>query len=157
MREISPELRSDIESFINGKERGVELLSFFYKEVFGRELNTKCPSCKADAIEHLERFLKPKKVTMKNWKWVGTGNVTMRVDGGVISVNKSNCTDYHAEIISRIPKYAHNVVALEGAVIDAGEGKVSGMKLTEVKGTISTSKEAPKDEKNAKVKKAKQK
>lgn len=154
---VTPELRQEIKSWLERKDGDIETLSFFYKQAFGRELKINCPGCISDAKDFLKRLVNKKQPEMQNYKWIG-GNAKVRFrgnDGNVVSIDKTNCTDFWAEKISAIEKYAHNVEALGSVVKPLSATR----KLTEVKSeaTISTSEEAPKEETKVKSKKKKAK
>lgn len=154
---VTPELSEEIKIWLERKDGDIETLSFFYKQAFGRELKINCPGCIGDAKDFLKRLVNKKQPEMQNYKWVG-GNAKVRFrgnDGQVVSIDKTNCTDYWAEKISAIEKYAHNVEALGSAV----KPLAATRKLTEVKSeaTISTSAEVLKEKTKAKPKKAKAK
>lgn len=109
MAEVTPELHSQITEYLNTRERGEKtLLSFFYKEVFGRKIND-CAPCYEEASMHLKKIVS-KKAEMRKFKWKGGKNVVnIRVGGKLTTIGEHNCTDTHAELISTIDKYSHMV------------------------------------------------
>lgn len=162
MAEVTPELQSQINEYFKKRERGEKtLLSFFYKEVFGRELKTDCGGCVEDGIEHLKTVIK--KQSMKNFKWIGNekASVVLRVHGQIYSVDKNSCTDALAEIISTIPKYAHNVVRVSGepTLFEQQKKTTEHVKVGSAKSEVTTStlKEAMKGEVVVKVKRGRPK
>jgi len=122
-KEVTPELLSQLEQYLKERSRGeTTSLLFYYKEVFGRELNTNCGGCIEDGVRHLKRFVESKNKAMAtNWKWVGTDNATVNINSGTVrgTFGKHNLSDSAAEIISTIHKYAHNVEYV-GPVAEAG-------------------------------------
>lgn len=109
--EVSPELRSRIENYLQTRSRGeTALLLLLYKEVFGRDLNIKCGSCIEDGINHLKARIKQKN-TMSKYKWIGDKKASVIIKTGLntVKVTADNLNDTYGDIISSIPKYAHLV------------------------------------------------
>ncbi len=165
-KEVTPELLSQLEQYLKERSRGeLTLLLFYYKEVFGRELNTNCGGCIEDGVRHLKRFVESKnKQVMGSWKWIGTDNATVNINSGTVrgTFGKHNLSDAAAEIISTIQKYAHNVqyvgpVAEGGPVVNPAIKKKEE-EFTQVSPDItSTSEIAKTDTPKVKGKKGKQK
>ena len=135
MAEVTPELLSQLTDYLHKRERGeIPLLSFFYKEVFGREIKISCPVCVEEAAEHLKR-VKQRQILMENYKWVGGDKkCIIRENGMIVVVNSITCSDRLAEKLLTIEKYSHLVEPVEKKV--DGELNVSEditSTLTEVK------------------------
>lgn len=113
--EVSPDLTKQIEEYLTKRGKGeTETLAFFYKEIFGRELKINCGGCIEDAVQHLKQRIQKPKPPMINYKWIGSDRATVITKAKTIT--KANCNDADAELISRIPKYAHLVEEIEGAI-----------------------------------------
>lgn len=156
-KEVSPELLEQLKTYLDTRERSeTSLLSFYYKQVFGKELNIKCGGCIEDAVSYLKRIInkKPRQIIMGNFKWIG-GNKSayLRQAGKVVAVTGENITDALAELLYQIPKYSHLVEFVGGTPVGKSEPSITG----ELGGIISTPKEQPKGEVPAKKKAAKQK
>lgn len=159
-KEVSPELLERLKTYLNGRERSeTTLLSFFYKEVFGRELKISCGGCIEDGVGYLKKIVERKQKVKMNgiYKWVG-GDRTAKVkfQGKAVEIGKKNFTDEYGETLSNIPKYAH-LVEFEGGQ-SAGElkGSLDGI-VMDLEVTISTSTEPLKEEETVKKKSKKQK
>lgn len=111
--EVSPELLSNLETYLKQRERGeISLLSFYYKEVFNKELKINCGGCIEDAIRFLKTYLINKTTKqMQNFKWIGgEKNCVIRIAGGQLTIiDKNTCTDRLAEAIEFNPAYSHLV------------------------------------------------
>lgn len=115
MRLLSDETRVEIFNYLKERERGEKTqLSFFFEKATGVKFNAGCSACETDAIQLLKRIVE-KKQTMQKYKWVGVENssVIISFGGRTYHVNKSNCTDELAAEISKVSKYAHNVLMIE--------------------------------------------
>ena len=150
--EVSPELLSRLETYLNERERGeISLLSFFYKEVFGRELRTDCGGCIEDGLQHLKTIIKHKtKPEMENFRWIGgEKNCIIRIGGGLLTdINKNSCTDILAEAIEFNATYSHLVERIKPSEAKPVEKKsVAPAKesLPKLEVTILTSNEAKTD------------
>jgi len=163
-KEVTPELLSRLETYLNNRSRGeTKLLLSFFKEVFDREPNLKCPVCIEEDAGKLKRFLiKKKERSMERYKWVGPAKASVIISIGgdkPVRVDKTNCTDKHAEAISLIPKYAHLVECIAPA--EGGEPLVVLPKKeedfikVELPVTTSTSTTAQTDGSNVRKKKRK--
>lgn len=161
MAEVTPELLSRLEQYLKDRSRGeTTLLLSFYKEVFGRELNTSCGGCIEDGVRHLNKIVESKKKpVMGNWKWVGKDNATVIIKTGTISavVGKANFNDTYGEIISGIAKYAHNVeyIGEAGLVVNPSVKKKEEEYIQVSPDITSTSEAAATEEPKVKVKKGK--
>lgn len=157
--EVSPELLSNLETYLKERERGeLSLLSFFYKEVFNRELRTDCGGCVEDGLQHLRSILKNKiKPKMENFKWIGgKKNCIVRIGNGLlIDINENSCTDSLAEAIEFNAKYFH----LVERITPKQEEKKSEVKevLKGLQVTILTSQEVKKEEEEVKKKRGRPK
>ena len=164
-KEVTPELLSQLEQYLKDRSRGeLTLLLFYYKEVFGRELNINCGGCIDDGARHLKRFVESKnKQVMGNWKWVGGDNATIPLNSKGINtiVAKENFSDTYGEIISTIHKYAHNVeyvgpVVESGPVVNPAVKKKEEQFIQVSPGITSTSEIVKTDTQKVKTKKGKQ-
>lgn len=158
--EVSPELLSNLETYLKERERGeISLLSFFYKEVFNRELRTDCGGCIEDAVRFLKTILINKtKPKMENFKWMGgKKNCIIRIGNGLLTdINENSCTDSLAEAIEFNAKYSH----LVQRIIPKEEEKKSEVVKEVLKGlevTILTSQEVKKEEEEVKKKRGRPK
>ena len=147
--EVSPELLSNLETYLKERERGeISLLSFYYKEVFNKQLRTDCGGCIEDAVRFLKTYLINKTTKqMENFKWIGgKKNCIIRIAGSQLTViDKNTCTDRLAEAIEFNPAYSHLVQRINDSVVVPVEKKsVSTVKesLPKLEVTILTSNEA---------------
>lgn len=156
-KEVSPELLEELKTYLETRERSaISLLSFYYKQVFSKELNIKCGGCIEDAVEFLKRILNKRKkiIVMGNFKWLGGKRTALvRQQGKVVHISESNFSDSYGELLYQIPKYAHLVEFVGGTPVGKSEPTIKG----ELKGIISIPKEQKKEEKQVKKKAAKQK
>jgi len=157
--EVSPELLSNLETYLKQRERGeISLLSFYYKQVFNRDLKINCGGCIEDAVRFLKTILINKTTKqMKNFKWTGgEKNCIIRIAGSQLTViDKNTCTDRLAEAIEFNPAYSHLVQRInEGATVTVEKKSVSTVKesLPKLEVTILTSTEAKKEEEVVKKK-----
>jgi hypothetical protein len=150
MKEVSPELLTQITEYLKKRERGeISLLSFFYKEVFERELKINCSSCVEDGVRHLKTFINKKtKPVMEKFIWKGGKlSCTLRSNGTLVNVNQNSCTDALAELIEFNGKYSHLVErvlpdnAVEKKTIAPEKGNSKTLEVI-----ILTSKEVVKEE-----------
>ena len=147
--EVSPELLSNLETYLKKRERGeISLLSFYYKEVFNKQLRTDCGGCIEDAVRFLKTILINKTTKqMENFKWIGgKKNCIIRAAGSgkFVDVNENTCTDKLAELIEFNPAYSHLVQRInEGATVTVEKKSVSTVKesLPKLEVTILTSTE----------------
>jgi len=148
--EVSPELLSNLETYLKQRERGeISHLSFYYKEVFNKELKINCGGCIEDAVRFLKTYLINKTTKqMENFKWIGgKKNCIIRAAGSgqFVDVNENTCTDKLAELIEFNPAYSHLVQRInESAVATVEKKSVSAVKesLPKLEVTILTSTEA---------------
>jgi hypothetical protein len=156
--EVSPELLSNLETYLKQRERGeISLLSFYYKEVFNKELKINCGGCIEDAIRFLKTYLINKTTKqMNNFKWTGgEKNCVIRIAGGQLTIiDKNTCTDYYAEAIEFNPAYSHLVQRINESAPLTVEKKSIAVKesLKGLEVTILTSNEAKKEELPVKAK-----
>jgi hypothetical protein len=147
MKEVSPELLNQIAEYLKKRERGEKsLLSFFYKEVFERELK-QCGGCIEEGLTHLKSFINNKtKPVMENFIWKGSdkANCIIRLHGQMIDINKNTCTDLLAGAIEFNSAYSHLVQRIKPSVEKKTEQVKEVSKTLEV--TILTSKEVKKEE-----------
>lgn len=162
--EVSPELLSNLETYLKKRERGeISLLSFYYKEVFNKQLRTDCGGCIEDAVRFLKTILINKTTKqMENFKWIGgKKNCIIRAAGSgkFVDVNENTCTDKLAELIEFNPAYSHLVQRINDSVVVPVEKKSIAVKesLPKLEVTILTSNEAKKDEGVVKVKRGRPK
>lgn len=161
--EVSPELLSNLEAYLKKRERGeISLLSFYYKEVFNKQLRTDCGGCIEDAVRFLKTILINKTTKqMENFKWIGgEKNCIIRIAGSQLTViDKNTCTDRLAEAIEFNPAYSHLVQRINDSVVVPVEKKSIAVKesLPKLEVTILTSNEAKKDEGVVKVKRGRPK
>lgn len=157
MANVTPELKSQIEKYLQERQKGeIELLSFFYKELFGRELRVNCSICIEDAITHIKKVV-IKKERMNNWKWIGGKNtVNVRIGDSILNIGVHNCTDVYAEKISSISKYSHLVeyVGEQEPVIKKKEEEFTKVGLVDF---ILTSEEVKTEEEPVKKKRGRPK
>lgn len=159
VNEVSPELLSRLETYLKERERGeVSLLSFFYKEVFNRDLKINCGGCIEDAVRFLKTILINKTTKqMENFKWIGgEKNCVIRIAGGQLTIiDKNTCTDKLAEAIEFNSAYSHLVQRIKDGTTEVLEKKsVSAAKesLPKLEVTILTSTEVKKEELPVKAK-----
>jgi len=156
MKEVSPELLNQITEYLKKRERGeISLLSFFYKEVFERELKINCSSCIEDGVSHLKSFVNKKtKPVMENFIWKGGKlSCNVRSNGTIVNINENSCTDQLAGLIEFNLKYSHLVERITPSV--PVEKKTESQVKESSKGlevTILTSKEVVKEEVGVKKK-----
>ena len=156
--EVSPELLSNLETYLKQRERGeISLLSFYYKEVFNKELKINCGGCIEDAIRFLKTYLINKTTKqMNNFKWIGgEKNCVIRIAGGQLTIiDKNTCTDRLAEAIEFNPAYSHLVQRINESEVLPVEKKSIAVKesLKGLEVTILTSNEAKKEELPVKAK-----
>ena len=162
-KEVSPELLSDIQEYTRKRQKGEkELLSFFYKEVFGVDLKVNCGACIEEGFFNLETVITRKtKPVMENFKWKG-GKATAAIRKGdsVVLVSEANCDDELAELLECSGKYSHLVERVGGSVKVVEEKKsVQEAKetYTDLEVTILTSKEVKTEEEPAKKKRGRPK
>jgi hypothetical protein len=124
--EISPQLRNEITDFLETNRADKTALSFYYKSVFGLELNTKCSICIQEGVAALQKITQTVnkiKMANKNFQWTedkqyANASVTVRVNGILQTVTKANLTDESAAVIATITKYAHLVTRISGNRIE---------------------------------------
>jgi len=157
--EVSPELLSRLETYLKERERGeISHLSFFYKEVFNRELRINCGGCIEDAVRFLKTFLINKTTKqMENFKWTGgEKNCVIRIAGGQLTIiDKNTCTDKLAEAIEFNSAYSHLVQRInQSATVTVEKKSITMVKesLPKLEVTILTSTEVKKDEEVVKKK-----
>ncbi len=163
--EVSPELLSNLETYLKQRERGeISLLSFYYKQVFNKELKINCGGCIEDAVRFLKTILINKTTKqMENFKWIGgKKNCIIRAAGSgkFVDVNENTCTDKLAELIEFNPAYSHLVQRInEGETVAIEKKSIPAAKesLPKLEVTILTSNEAKKDEGVVKVKRGRPK
>ena len=141
-KEVSPELLERLKTYLNERERSeTTLLSFFYKEVFGRELKISCGGCIEDGVRHLKTISekKQRQIMNGNYKWIG-GDRTAKIkfQGKAVEIGKKNFTDEYGETLSNIPKYAHLVEFAGGQSMGELKGSLEGIVKKESEVTIST-------------------
>lgn len=152
--EVSPELLSNLETYLKKRERGeISLLSFYYKEVFNKQLRTDCGGCIEDAVRFLKTILINKTTKqMENFKWIGgKKNCIIRAAGSgkFVDVNENTCTDKLAELIEFNPAYSHLVQRInDSAVVTVEKKSIPAAKesLPKLEVTILTSTEVKKEE-----------
>jgi len=159
--EVSPELLSNLETYLKQRERGeISLLSFYYKEVFNKQLRTDCGGCIEDAVRFLKTILINKTTKqMENFKWIGGENesVILKHPSGKTIVSKFNCNDSQAALIESIPKYSHLVKRINEPIVEKKSIPAAKESLPKLEVTILTSNEAKKDEGVVKVKRGRPK
>jgi len=151
--EVSPELLSNLETYLKQRERGeISLLSFYYKEVFNKQLRTDCGGCIEDAVRFLKTILINKTTKqMENFKWTGgEKNCVIRIAGGQLTIiDKNTCTDKLAEAIEFNSAYSHLVQRInQSATVTVEKKSITMVKesLPKLEVTILTSTEVKKDE-----------
>lgn len=149
-KEVSPELLEELKTYLNERERSeTTLLSFFYKELFGRELKISCGGCIEDGVRHLKTISekKQRQIMNGNYKWIGGDRTAkIRFQGKLIEIGKKNFTDEYGETLSNIPKYAHLVEFAGGQSMGELKGSLEGIIKKESEVTISTLIEQPSEE-----------
>jgi hypothetical protein len=156
--EVSPELLSNLETYLKQRERGeISLLSFYYKEVFNKELKINCGGCIEDSLRFLKTYLINKTTKqMNNFKWIGgEKNCVIRIAGGQLTIiDKNTCTDRLAEAIEFNTAYSHLVQRINESEVVPVEKKSIAVKesLKGLEVTILTSNEVKKEELPVKAK-----